>query len=238
MNLGELRILLTQFLDEDGIRRPDAQLDVSLNAGYRVVALVTQACERTKSFIYDGDSHFQFLTGDFFVPINVYFDGVRLFPQRIADFDLVSSTWINDDSSTPVYYTTLGALRQYPELWLYPRPTSSGTVKMTYAQVPDPMTLDSDTPLFPQEHHSVIAWWAYGWELLKERGYLLAGKTFQIMLRFIEEANRLQQYTYRRTPDRDWITTPWDIEAVKRKLLDFEQATQKRPSVEPQQLIA
>ncbi len=67
MNFGEMRSLLTALLDEDGIRRPDTILNNALNDGYRVTALITQACEHTKSFIYEGDKHFQFLSSDFFV---------------------------------------------------------------------------------------------------------------------------------------------------------------------------
>lgn len=237
MNLDELISVLTNLLDEDGVRRTEADLTTSLNNSYHTIAVVTQACEHTKTFTYNGDQHFQFLSGDFFVPVNVHFDGTRLYPQRIADFDLLSSSWMSDDASTPIYYATMCSLKQYPELWLYPRPSANGTIRMTYAQIPAPMQLGSDTPLFPREHHGVIIWWAYAWELLKERGYLLAGKAFQTLLRFIEEANRLQQYIYRRTPDRDWITAPWDIEAVKRKLLDFEQRVPPTPQVEAQDLM-
>jgi hypothetical protein len=139
-------------------------------------------------------------------------------------------------TGTPLYYTTVGALTSNPQLWLYPAPTTVGTIRLTYAAVPGPLQNDADVPEFPRDHHYVLVWWTYAWELLKERGAILANKAYQTFIRFVEENASLQQYIYRRTPDRDWVSPPLDAEAVRRKMFNLEQALTKAPSVEEQVL--
>jgi len=94
---------------------------------------------------------------------------------------------------------------------------------MTYAAMPNKMTADTDIPRLPAEHHYTIAKLAYAWELLKERGFVFAGKALRTFNDFVTDLNLLQQTVYKRTPDRDWLMMPWDAEAVRRKLFAFEQ---------------
>lgn len=226
MQLSELRDTLTLLLDEDGVRRSDTVLDNTLNDGYQMVAILSQGCEITKTFTYNQDLHFTYLPEDFFVPTSVYFDNVRLSPIRMADLDFLSAQWMQTAASDPTYYFTQGALIAQPQLWTYPRPAATGRVKITYSIVPKRMAQDADTPRFPAEHHYVIVLWAYAWELLKERGALLANKAFRVFTQYMDQLNALQNYVYRRTPDRDWQMLPLDMEAMKRKLLNFEQQLQ------------
>ncbi len=228
MQLSELRDTLKQQLDEQGVYRTDAVLTDTLNEGYRTLALLTQGCELTKSFTYQADRHFKYLPHDFFLPVAVYWNNTRLYPVRIADLDRQSVSWMEDAPSEPLYYTTIGALGQAPELWFYPRPEADATVRLTYAGIPNRMTYDTDTPRLPSEHHFGVVWWGTAWELLKERGGLFVNKAYQMYMKFVQEANDLQQYMYRRTPDRDWIMPPLDMQAVKRKLTNFEQAQQQQ----------
>lgn len=222
MQRADLRDLLTQLLDEDGVRRSDDVLNAALNDGYQTVALTTQACEITKSFIYDAAKPCAFLWDNFFVPLAVYFNGSRLSPVRMVDIDQITFSWLDADPWTPLYYFTMGGLTTCPSLWVQPRPVTSGTVKMSYAAIPDRMVSDLDIPRLPAEHQYSIVLWAYTWELLKERTGLLANKAFRVFSQFIEKTNELRNYVYRRTPDRDWQTIPWDLRAVEQKMMAFE----------------
>lgn len=222
MQLSELRNLLTKLLDEDGIRRSAATLNVSLNDGYQVAAILTQGCERTQTFTFNETVQLSPLPSEFFLPVSVYWNGSRLYPIRMADLDFIAAQWLETAPKTPLYYFTLGALQSVPELWVYPRATMKGRVQLTYAIMPQRLGFDADKPHIPEEHQYVIVLWAYAWELLKERGALLANKAFRVYLQFVEHLNALQQYMYRRTPDRDWQMPPWDLKALQLKLHDFE----------------
>lgn len=224
MQLSELRSLLTNLLDEDGVRRAPAVLNATLNDGYQVSSILSQGCEITKTFTFNDVNHFIYLPTDFYVPTSVYFDGVRLDPVRMADLDFLASQWMETVESTPLYYFTIGSLQAQPQLWVYPRSVALGRVKMTYSIMPQRLGADTDTPRLPGEHQYCIVLWAYAWELLKERGALMANKAFRIFNQYMEAVNTLQSYVYRRTPDRDYQMLPWDMEAMRKKLLNFEPA--------------
>lgn len=225
MQLIDLRELLTRLLDEDGVRRVDAVLDAALNDGYQMVALTTQGCEITKSFQYDIAQPCHFLWSNFFLPLAVYYNGVRLSPVRMVDIDQIETSWIDSVPGTPLYYFTLGGLTEFPSLWLHPKPDTAAVVRMVYAAIPDRMVNDMDIPRLPAEHQYTVVLWAYFWELLKERTGLLANKAFRVFGQFIEKTNDLRNYIYRRTPDRDWQTVPWDLKAVQQKIMAFEPQT-------------
>lgn len=228
MQLSEMRGLLTRLLDEDGVRRSNSVLNATLNDGYQMASLLSQGCEVTKPFTYNQNLHFTYLPTDFFVPTSIYYGSAntRLDPIRMADLDFLTTQWMETAPSEPIYYFTQGALLSQPQLWLYPRPAANIRVKMTYSVVPQRLGEDADTPRFPAEHHYVIVLWAYAWEILKERGALFANKAFRIFMQYMDQLNALQNYVYRRTPDRDWQMLPWDMEAMRRKLLNFEQQLQ------------
>lgn len=220
---------MTKLLDEDGVRRPESVLNATLNDGYQISSLMSQGCELTKTFTYNQSLHFTYLPYDFFVPTSVYWNGSRLGPIKMGDLDLLTTNWITADPvETPLYYFTLGSLQKQPQLWLYPRPLANGRVKITHSVIPQRLASDTDTPRLPVEHHYVIVLFAYAWELLKERGALLANKSFRVFMQFMEQLNSLQQYVYRRTPDRDWQLLPWDMEALRKKIFNFEQAQQQQ----------
>ena len=244
MELRELRSLLTNLLDEDGVRRAPAVMNATLNDGYQVSAILSQGCEVTKTFTFNDVNHFIYLPTDFYVPTSVYFDNVRLDPVRMSDLDFLASQWMETAPSggyfvsdyfapdyfidytgivsTPLYYFTVGSLQAQPQLWVYPRSSTIGRVKMTYSIMPQRLGADTDTPRLPGEHQYCIVLWAYAWELLKERGALLANKAFRVFNQYMEAINTLQGYVYRRTPDRDYQMLPWDMEAMRKKLLNFE----------------
>ena len=226
MQLSELRNLLSRLLDEDGVRRPESVLNATLNDGYQMSSLLSQGCEVTKTFTYNQDYHFTYLPTDFFVPTSVYFNGARLSPIRMADLDFLSAQWMETDPGDPLYYFTQGALLTQPQIWAYPRPAATGRVKMTYSIVPQRLGEDADTPRLPAEHQYTVVLWSYAWELLKERGALLANKAFRVFMQYMDQLNQLQNYVYRRTPDRDWQMLPWDMEAFRRKFANFETQMQ------------
>lgn len=224
MQLSELRATLKRLLDEDGVYRPSAVLDNTLNDGYQIVSALTQACERTTNFNYSviNGGHLAYLPKDFFLPVGVYAGTTRIEPVRMADLDLVVSSWLDAATGTQIYYWTLGALGPTPTIWLYPRPAADVRIRLVYASIPDRLVNDASTPRIPTEHHYTLVQYGYAWELLKERGPLLANKAYREFVKFIDRANDLQSIVYRRAPDRDWQMPPWDIEAVRRKMLAFE----------------
>lgn len=237
MNLSEARSLLTQLLDEDGIRRTDDVLDAIINDGYQLAAVMTQACERTTSFTYEAAKHFINAPQAMFVPVSVYNGTTRLEPVRIGDLDSVTEDWINAAAGTPTYYHVMGMLSTQPTIWLHPRPATTVRIRMAYAATPERLISDADILQLPNEHCYVVLHWAYAWELLKERGALFANKAFQVFSKFVQSLNTLQTYVYNRTPDRDWQLMPWDAAAVTKKLHAFQRETQAaQPGVEAQQL--
>ena len=234
MQLSELRGVLSDLLDEDGVRRSDAVLNASLNDGYQISALLSQGCEVTRTFTFNDSIHFIYLPSDFFVPTSVYFDGQRLDPIRMGDLDLLDPQWIEADTDTPLYYFTVGSLQAQPQLWVHPRPDAQGRVKMTYSIMPQRLGIDTDTPRLPGEHQYCLALWAYAWELLKERGALLANKAFRVFSQYMEQIATLQSYLYRRTPDRDYQMLPWDMEALRRELTNFVLIMQQQMPQTPE----
>lgn len=226
MQLSELRANLKRLLDEDGVYRPDSVLNNSLNDGYQVASALTQACERTASFTYriDTGGYCAYLPTDFFLPVAVYIGSSRMEPVRITDLNQLNSGWFNFVAGSPLYYWTLGALSTKPTLWLFPRPSVEVRIKLVYASVPDRLVNDALSPRLPSEYHYILAQYAYAWELLKERGSLLASKAYREFLKFVELVNQLQAIVYRRAPDRDYQMTPWDVEAARRKLFSFDRS--------------
>jgi hypothetical protein len=237
MQLADIITAISNLLDEDGVRRPESTLTATVNDGYRIVSVITQACEHSTSYRASAGSLISTLPVDLYTPVSVYYEGSRLYPTRLPDLYELEPTWLTTASGTPLYYTTIGTLTESPQLWLYPPPSAAGTVRMTYASVPGPLAYNSDVPEFPREHHYTLVWWAYAWELLKERSALLANKSFQIYNKFLEDATALQQYVYRRTPDRDWMSPPLDAEAVRRKMVSIEQALVRQPGTIEQQVM-
>ena len=229
MTAAELRTALKTLLDEDGVRRSDTIMDQSLSEGYTVMALMTQGAEVTHSYVINSSVYYWALPDDFFVPIQVLWNGARLWPARMHDIDELSSTWMSDSAATPLYYWTIGSLGSAAQLWFYPVPAASGTLKLTYAMCPSPFGGDTETPRLPLEFHYGIVWYGYMWELLKERGSLLANKALRALEEFVRHVNECQAYVYRRTPDRDFAMKPWDAEAVRRKLHSFEQMLRQQP---------
>lgn len=240
MQLLELRNTLARLLDEDGVYRTEAVLNSSLNDGYQMASALTQACERTASFTYSVSTggYCAYLPSDFFLPVAVYNGSTRLEPVRLADLNQLTNSWLNAAAGTPIYYWTLGSLGPHPTLWLYPRPSSALRVKLVYASIPDRLVNDALSPRIPSEYHYILVQYAYAWELLKERGPLLAGKAYREFIRFADQVNQLQAVVYRRAPDRDWQLTPWDLEAARRKLFGFEQAPAKPPQTSDAQDLA
>lgn len=238
MQLHELRSLLYRLLDEDGVRRPNSVLDATLNDGYRMAALISQACEITTSFNYNASQHFCPLPTDFFVPLRVTLDGTRLYPVRQGDLDLLDEGWLSAAVGDALYYFTVGALTPTPQLWAYPRPAATSRVQLTYAAMPKRLQMEGDIPRFPANHHYCIVLWGYAWELMKERGALFANKAYRVFMQFVQDVNELQKFIYRRTPDRDWQMHPWEAEAVRKKLMSLEQALtpQQQQSVEMRDL--
>lgn len=237
MQLSELRAALKRLLDEDGVYRTDAVLDNSLNDGYQLASALTQACERTATFTYPValGGFCTYLPSDFFLPVGVYAPTTRMRPVRVSDLNLLSAGWFNDAASTPSYYWTLGSLGPTPSLWLYPRPTADTRIKLVYASIPDRLANDATIPRIPTEHHYTLVQYAYAWELLKERGPLLANKAYREFTKFMEQVNALQTTVYRRAPDRDWLMAPWDVEAVRRKMFGFDPAKAQQAQTSDQQ---
>lgn len=231
MQLSELRSNLKRLLDEDGVYRTDAVMDNSLNDGYQITSALSQACERTISFNYSvtNGGHCAYLPTDFFLPVGVYAGTTRMEPVRESDLQVVTTCWLDAAAGTSIYYWTLGALGSHPTLWLFPRPSVDVRIRLVYASIPDRLVNDASVPRVPIEHHYTLVQYAYAWELLKERGPLLANKAYREFIKFVQQVNDLQMAVYRRAPDRDWQMPPWDIEAVRKKMLGFEAAKGQAP---------
>jgi len=198
----------------------------TLNSSYQLTAILSQGVELTHSFTLGPNELFRFMPDDFFVPVSLWAGTTRVSPVRSADLDLLNVDWISAigaPADTPIYYFIHGSLTNSPTLWFYPRPLVSTRFRMTYAAMPGKMVQDNDIPRLPAEHHYTIVLLAYAWELLKERGFVFAGKALRTFNDFVRELNLLQQTVYKRTPDRDWLMMAWDAEAVRRKLFAFEQ---------------
>ena len=243
MQIIELRSTLKRLLDEDGVHRPDAVLDNSLNDGYQFASALSQGCERTTSFTYSVaiGGYCAYLPKDFFLPVGVYVDTVRMQPVRVADLNLLTTSWINAaaTNTSPIYYWTMGALGKTPSLWLYPRPPADVRIRLVYASIPERLVFDVNVPRIPTEYHYILVQYAYAWELLKERGPLLANKAYREFTKFSNQVNELQAIVYRRAPDRDWQMPPWDIEAVRRKMFATDAAQAKKdPTASDQQDLA
>jgi hypothetical protein len=227
MTLSELRQLVARWLDEDGIRREASVLDDSLNEGYLMTCLATQAYEVTKTMLLLPQSPFYQLPSDFFLPVAAYLEGTRLYPVRMDELNLLYGDWfLTSVTGTPTYYFTVGALTTHPQLWLYPQLAQQATLTLTYAGVPQRLAADTSVPRIPEEYHVALAYWAFAWELLKERGNEVIGKTTRIFKQFVELTQKLREFIYHRTPDRDAQTMPWDLTVFERKLRKLQPTSE------------
>ncbi|MCL6456703.1 MAG: hypothetical protein K6T85_01730 [Gorillibacterium sp.] len=238
MTLAEMRQLLQSFLDEDGIRRPDSVLNESINDGYVLVSMLTQAHEVTRTLRLPPGRAFYYLPSDFFLPVSVYIqNNIRLQPTRIGELDLLYDNWfLSGTTGTPVYYFTVGALTNRPQLWLYPKPQDVTMLTITYAAIPKRMNSDGDIPRIPAEYHLTLVWWAFAWELLKERGFEMLEKTVRQFNLFVESVMKLRDYIYNRTPDRDVQTVPWDLTSFEKKLHKLKGGSLWSPKEQSQSL--
>jgi len=224
MTLSELRQLVTTWLDEDGIRRETSVLNDSLNEGYLMTCLTTQAYEVTKTMPLRAQQLLYLLPSDFFLPVAVYVNDVRLYPVRMEELSQLYGDWFfSQATGTPTYYFTVGALTEQPQLWIYPQLAQPGSLTITFAGVPQRLASDTSVPRIPEEYHIALAYWAFAWELLKERGNEVIDKTIRIFRKFVELTQRLRDFIYRRTPDRDAQLMPWDLTVFERKLRKFQQ---------------
>jgi len=222
MTLSELRQLVSTWLDEDGIRREASVLNDSLNEGYLMTCLATQAYEVTKTMPLRAQQLLYLLPSDFFLPVAVYVNDVRLYPVRMEELSQLYGDWfLSQATGMPVYYFTVGALTEQPQLWIYPQLAQPGSLTITFAGVPQRLASDTSVPRIPEEYHVALAYWAFAWELLKERGNDVIDKTTRIFRKFVELTQRLRDFIYRRTPDRDAQLMPWDLTVFEQKLRKF-----------------
>jgi len=222
MTLSELRQLVATWLDEDGIRREASVLNDSLNEGYLMTCLATQAYEVTKTMPLRAQQLLYLLPSGFFLPVAVYVNDVRLYPVRMEELSQLYGDWfLSQTTGTPTYYFTVGALTEQPQLWIYPQLAQPGSLTITFAGVPQRLASDTSVPRIPEEYHIALAYWAFAWELLKERGNDVIDKTTRIFRRFVELTQSLREFIYRRTPDRDAQLMPWDLTVFEQKLRKF-----------------
>jgi hypothetical protein len=228
MQLSDLRSSLIYLLDEDGVYRTDDILNASLNEGYVVLGTLSNAIEHTYERMLSADTHFIELDPNVLSPIAVYANEERLYPCRIASFDMLSETWMEDASDTTTHYAITNLYTPQPKLWVYPRSSISIMLRLTVAEIPDALVHDSEIPRLPPDHHYAIVVWALMWELLKERTNILANKAFQHAIDFVERVEALRTFVYRRTPNRDWMMPSLDHMAIRNKLHDITRKTTER----------
>jgi len=183
----------------------------ALNEAQRFFCLLTLCLETTGNLALAADTSFYHLLTTFqrfLLPLRVQVlaTGAKVRPGRLGDFDSLSATW-QDDVGDPTRYDVLGM----DLLAVTPRPDAPGiTLEITYAQTPDRMTSEGDTPEIPAEYHPCLA--DYGVARLRVKE---GGQEFQKVLsrfgNFLTEAAKMADYVRSRMAGRGYDRQPFEL---------------------------
>lgn len=114
------------------------------------------------------------LPTDFISTKRVYINGVLLYQTTQNRLDAEIPTWRNDSSTTPAkYYLFYGS--STAKIGFYPKPDTSYTATVYYAQLPSEVATGSDTPFNANPvmtpYHSGLVYYVVcrGYEVLEEQ---------------------------------------------------------------------
>jgi len=154
MNLGQIIISVQrQFGDESGAQitrsdivrwSNDAQVDIVRKTE------CLQVHSETDVIKDDGSYDVPF---DFIKLRRVTFDGKRLARVELEELDNLNSDQSNSNSSYPEMFYVWGR-----KIWLYPKPSKSGTgnLDVYYVKMPNELVSDQDVPEIPTHLHEDI----------------------------------------------------------------------------------
>jgi hypothetical protein len=135
-----------------------------------------------------------------------------IYPLEYRDFNSMDSVWWTSQAITqsrPVWWTAWG----FPpnlKLVLYPKPASSGALKLFYYRMPVDMVSDTDNADVPTGWEDLLVLWAEHVALRKDadRRWVEAKQLYEerlnqmieITRRWTDQADALQSYTGRLVP--------------------------------------
>lgn len=145
------------------------------------------------------------------VPLWVGFDGVKLRPRTLREFDALSEEWQAFEGD-PAAYCFLGATEL---MAVYPQPAEDGTLRIVAATVPPAIIADDDEPVIPLEHHASLVDYAVVRVRAMEGGNELLGELWR-MDRFLGAVASHSNYTGVRARQRRYDVQPFEMRRFDR----------------------
>lgn len=187
-----------------------------LSMGERLFAVLTLCLETTANYALlpttPFDHVFDNLTG-FLLPLRVKIqNGARLEPARLSELDALNPKW-QATPGAPAHYAFVG----FDLLAVTPQPAAITTLEITYARLPDPLTISS-TPSIPAEDHPALVDWLEFALRVKEGGqeFLQALPHFE---RFLDSAARRARFVRQRSLAQRYDQVPFELDAFDRSRL-------------------
>ena len=225
MTKNEIRSRIKTRLDEDGVFRPDAQIDVYIEETAKLLCVLAAPFRVNGALsIFSGYPTYQF-PNDFFLPIRLSISGTRVLPCTPHLLSELSADWV-DTSGTPKYYfmvSGLGETKSSPngsigdnQFWLYPRPSADDILNIDYAYFPPPMANDSLSPELPEVYHHLYEDYGVYMGLMAEPSAATFPVAMSVWEKFLTDAAELgkQMANQYRLADFSFIPWDWKREAV------------------------
>jgi len=221
MQLSVIRDNIKQSLFEDGIHRDDTFINLAINEGYKLVALLTLFDERRKSLNVDGSRNFNTLPTDSgaycIAPLYVAnsHTGARISPAALDEFEFYASAWEGqvDTSGNALYYMSMSQFHEALHTLVLCPIQNIGRTQITLigAYIPVSMSSDTDDPRLPEEFQDVLFYYARFYAMVGEIGR--ADDALVEYKLFIQRLNALIVDIRARFPSgRDY--EPWPVEFV------------------------
>lgn len=174
MNRQEIRLAVQDRIrDPTGVRTTEAEINRYIDDGYSDLAERSGAIVRVAVISCPANQHFIAVPDDCLYPIVLRDLGSGL-PLDFVDWPFIDkrdANWIRRSSSFP----RLAAMWGLGEILIHEAFSGTGSIELTYAAIPAPLT-DGASPELPPQHHQALIHYCHARVLLKEAHADLAGR--------------------------------------------------------------
>lgn len=228
MNLSELRTMIKDSLQDDGVYRDSTQVNIAINDGYFMACLFSMCDERKLDVYADGSRNFAYVpyTGNVYciAPLAVIdaVTGYRLSPARVDQFNFYSTEWESLVDTGALYYALLDPHDNARTALVTVPINQNGHAYYTVygACIPEQLSADTDVPRFEAGFHDLLYHYARFYLLVGEPGF--GDKATAEYGLFVNRLSELITSIKARFPSgRDY--EPWPIEFAYSGITTQEQ---------------
>ncbi len=220
LTLGELKLRLSEMLDDPFVYWTENEVRHALNQAQRLWCFLTLCLERTVTFTLTNAQAFYSIDDqvtDFLCPLRVSFSGARLKSDTLHNLDLRDSTW-RARPSNPTRYAQSG----FDLLAVTPQTvTGTNTISFTYAAEPAELSLDSDAPEIPPDQQPHLVDIAYYILQLKVGGQELQNAA-QYLKRGLAAAEKYASFVRAKSRGQLYDRPPLDLATYDKGRFDIK----------------